>query len=165
MEDSFEEDLLPSGEFQDELLQFDHSTNLINKNNKKRPLFQPTEEDKEEEDSTSVELDDEELSEESLNSTITKKQIKNYTGQEDYTNEKYYQPTGFGQGGLFMANKRRKLQVQHNALLEDEDENGLKIDRPQIFKGLKLYINGLTDNIGLRQLTELIVQYGGVRIG
>ncbi|GAA6064099.1 hypothetical protein JCM10212_004170 [Sporobolomyces blumeae] len=76
----------------------------------------------------------------------------------DYRDGEQYLPTGFGEIGLYLRNKRKKLQVQNKALLEDGQEH------PQLFKGLAIYINGYTESIGLAELTEILVRHGGVYV-
>ncbi|GAA5943146.1 deoxycytidyl transferase [Sporobolomyces koalae] len=76
----------------------------------------------------------------------------------DYRDRPEYLPTGFGEIGQYLRNKRSKLQVQNKALLEDGKEY------PQIFKGLNIYINGYTESIGLGELTETLVRHGGVYV-
>ncbi|KAI5480507.1 DNA repair protein REV1 [Pseudohyphozyma bogoriensis] len=53
----------------------------------------------------------------------------------DYTDSSVYAPTGFGEFGQFMRNKRAKLRIQNDAILEDNPEERA----PQIFKGLAVY--------------------------
>ncbi|GAA5963651.1 hypothetical protein JCM3765_003531 [Sporobolomyces pararoseus] len=73
----------------------------------------------------------------------------------DYRDGQEYLPTGFGEGGLYLKNKRKKLKVQNAALREDG------IEYPQIFRGLRVYVNGYTESIGLGELTELLIRHGG----
>ncbi|GAA5912847.1 uncharacterized protein JCM6883_004850 [Sporobolomyces salmoneus] len=73
----------------------------------------------------------------------------------DYRDGQEYLPTGFGEIGQYLRNKRKKLIVQNQALMEDGQEY------PQIFAGLRIYINGYTDSIGLGELTEILIRHGG----
>lgn len=59
----------------------------------------------------------------------------------EYTDAAMYQPTGFGDIGNFMRNKRLKLGMQHRAMLEDEGEHE---ERRQIFKGLHVYVGEIS---------------------
>ncbi|GAA6022393.1 hypothetical protein JCM11491_001576 [Sporobolomyces phaffii] len=77
----------------------------------------------------------------------------------DYRDGNEYLPTGFGEIGQYLRNKRRKLQVQNRALLDD---GGAAY--PQIFAGLSIYINGYTESIGLGELQELLIRHGGVYV-
>ncbi|BGO96474.1 hypothetical protein RTG_02166 [Rhodotorula toruloides ATCC 204091] len=72
----------------------------------------------------------------------------------DYRDQHFYEPVKFGEFGKYMRNKRKKLQVQNKAMLEDGEE------KPQIFRGLRVYINGFTDGVTHPELVELLVQHG-----
>lgn len=89
-----------------------------------------------------------------------------------------YGVTGFGEGHKFGQHKRRKLEHQHQARRWDES---LVADRPQFFQGLAVYVslrsilarkgadeleqvNGLTEDLGLKELQELIVLHGGTYV-
>ncbi|KIO32567.1 hypothetical protein M407DRAFT_18608 [Tulasnella calospora MUT 4182] len=73
-------------------------------------------------------------------------------------NENYvYGAANFGGFGEYMFRKRAKLQIQ-NVQLADEDEGTKK---PQIFKGVAIYVNGFTDP-PFQDLREMIMAYGGV---
>ncbi|GJN88999.1 hypothetical protein Rhopal_001970-T1 [Rhodotorula paludigena] len=76
----------------------------------------------------------------------------------DYRDSAFYDAVHFGEFGRYMRNKRAKLQVQNKALLEDGKE------RPQIFKGLRVYINGYTESITLPELQNLLILHGGVYV-
>lgn len=56
---------------------------------------------------------------------------------QEYTDADYYKPTGFGEIGNFMRNKRRKLGVQLDDLRAHDPDAA---SRPQIFKGLAIYV-------------------------
>ncbi|GAA5879513.1 hypothetical protein JCM3774_002704 [Rhodotorula dairenensis] len=73
----------------------------------------------------------------------------------DYRDQSFYEPVKFGEFGKYMHNKRLKLKVQNAALLEEGE------GRPQIFKNLRIYVNGFTESITLPELTELLVRRGG----
>ncbi|GAA5990963.1 hypothetical protein JCM10908_000100 [Rhodotorula pacifica] len=73
----------------------------------------------------------------------------------DYRDQSFYEPVKFGEFGKYMHNKRLKLKVQNAALLEEGAE------KPQIFKNLRIYVNGFTESITLPELTELLVRHGG----
>ncbi|BGP07607.1 deoxycytidyl transferase [Rhodotorula toruloides] len=73
----------------------------------------------------------------------------------DYREQQFYEPVKFGEFGKYMRNKRKKLQVQNKAMLEDGEE------KQQILRGLRVYINGFTDGVTLPELIELLVQHGG----
>ncbi|GAA6041064.1 hypothetical protein JCM8097_004699 [Rhodosporidiobolus ruineniae] len=79
-------------------------------------------------------------------------------GQQDAQKDDTYEPLEFGEFGRYMRNKRAKLQNQNKALLDPADE------RPQIFKGLSVYINGYTDKITLPELQHLLILHGGVYV-
>ena len=96
---------------------------------------------------------------------------------EDYNDAEFYAPTGFGEIGNFMRNKRRKLAVQLGDL-RDTDVDATT--RPQIFKGLAVYvssrflggiglelpilqINGYVAE-GLQQLIKLLTLHGGTYV-
>ncbi|KAL8280488.1 hypothetical protein RQP46_007136 [Phenoliferia psychrophenolica] len=74
-----------------------------------------------------------------------------------------YQITGFGQGGLFQRNKRKKLLIQNDQRRTDDLEPGAA-PPPQFFRSLAVYINGFTEGARLKQLSELLVRHGGVHI-
>ncbi|BGP39652.1 deoxycytidyl transferase [Rhodotorula kratochvilovae] len=77
---------------------------------------------------------------------------------EDYRDQAAYNPVGFGELGRFMRNKRVKLQVQNRDRVEHADEG------PQIFQGLRVYINGYTDGVTLPELQNLIILHGGTYV-
>ncbi|GAA6025370.1 hypothetical protein JCM8202_002800 [Rhodotorula sphaerocarpa] len=81
--------------------------------------------------------------------------VERRSDDNDYRDQEFYEPVKFGEFGKYMRNKRRKLKVQNAALLEDGQE------RPQIFKNLRIYVNGFTESITLPELTELLVRHGG----
>ncbi|BGP24218.1 DNA repair protein REV1 [Rhodotorula toruloides] len=76
----------------------------------------------------------------------------------DYRDQHFYEPVKFGEFGKYMRNKRKKLQVQNKAMLEDGDE------KPQIFRGLRVYVNGFTDGLTLPEVIELLVQHGATYV-
>ncbi|GAA5890528.1 hypothetical protein JCM5296_005074 [Sporobolomyces johnsonii] len=76
----------------------------------------------------------------------------------DYRDGDQYQPIGFGEFGTYMHNKRKKLQVQNSSKLEGGET------RPQFFKGLRIYINGYTESIGLGELRDLLILHGGIYV-
>ncbi|SCV66945.1 BQ2448_5591 [Microbotryum intermedium] len=78
----------------------------------------------------------------------------------DYTDGNEYGVTGFGQGGLYMQNKRRKLMVQQAAFKEDHGGE----EKPQFFKGLAVYINGYTKEVTVQELSRLLTLHGGVYV-
>ncbi|KAK4691018.1 hypothetical protein P7C70_g9438, partial [Phenoliferia sp. Uapishka_3] len=74
-----------------------------------------------------------------------------------------YQVTGFGQGGLYLHNKRKKLTIQNDARRIEDLQEGQ--ERPvQFFDKLAVYINGFTEGLGLKQLTELLLKHGGIYV-
>ena len=54
----------------------------------------------------------------------------------DYTDAAFYEPSTFGGIGNFKANKRSKLRLQYDDLVDQGTEQ-----LPQIFKGLHLYVS------------------------
>ncbi|GAA5990517.1 hypothetical protein JCM11641_006115 [Rhodosporidiobolus odoratus] len=78
--------------------------------------------------------------------------------EKDYRDAAQYEALNFGDIGIYLRNKRAKLQVQNEALLEGEGE------KPQIFKNLAVYINGFTEGISLPELQHLLVLHGGVYV-
>ncbi|GAA5939241.1 hypothetical protein JCM1841_002930 [Sporobolomyces salmonicolor] len=76
----------------------------------------------------------------------------------DYRDGDQYQPVGFGEFGTYMHNKRKKLQVQNSSKLEGGET------RLQLFKGLRIYINGYTESIGLGELRDLLILHGGTYV-
>ncbi|KAL8279058.1 hypothetical protein RQP46_008516 [Phenoliferia psychrophenolica] len=72
-----------------------------------------------------------------------------------------YQVTGFGEGGLYMRNKRKKLLIQNDQRRTEDLEAGAP-PPPQFFAGLVVYINGFTEEMGLKQLSETLIKHGGV---
>ncbi|MBW0460612.1 hypothetical protein O181_000327 [Austropuccinia psidii MF-1] len=74
--------------------------------------------------------------------------------------EAAYEPLGFGEIGKYMANKRRKLQVQQSALRQTDTQSQT---RPQIFAGLVIHVNGYT-NPPISEIRDLIVLHGGIYV-
>ncbi|KAG8907971.1 deoxycytidyl transferase, partial [Tulasnella sp. 417] len=73
-------------------------------------------------------------------------------------NENYvYGAANFGGFGEYMFRKRAKLQIQNDQLADEDD----KTKKPQIFKGVAIYVNGFTDP-PLQDLREMMTAYGGV---
>ncbi|TDL15611.1 hypothetical protein BD410DRAFT_103290 [Rickenella mellea] len=63
------------------------------------------------------------------------------TAGGDYTDNHTYGASRFGEYGEYMARKRAKLQIQNAEL---DDSNGLSDSKPQIFKGLAIYVSYLS---------------------
>ncbi|KAM0752441.1 DNA repair protein [Meredithblackwellia eburnea MCA 4105] len=103
---------------------------------------------------------------------------------DDYDNPAYA-VTGFGQGGLYLRNKRKKLDIQYRANNEetlvveaetrrrinlakgDQEGDGvpLELEKPKpLFKNMSIYINGYTEKVGLDELHRLIHRHGGTYI-
>ncbi|ORY56432.1 hypothetical protein BCR35DRAFT_309834 [Leucosporidium creatinivorum] len=76
--------------------------------------------------------------------------------KQDYRDDAAYEITGFGEGGKYLRNKRKKLAHQRQDLLEQDG-----VQRPQLFKGDSIYINGYTEGITQPELANLIVLHGG----
>ncbi|KAA1128206.1 deoxycytidyl transferase [Puccinia graminis f. sp. tritici] len=68
-----------------------------------------------------------------------------------------YDPIKFGEISKYMTNKRKKLKLQESALRENEQGNS---NRPQIFSGLVIHVNGYT-NPPLSEIRSLIILHGG----
>ncbi|KDE03975.1 hypothetical protein MVLG_05544 [Microbotryum lychnidis-dioicae p1A1 Lamole] len=78
----------------------------------------------------------------------------------DYRDGNEYGVTGFGQGGLYLHNKRRKLMVQQAAFKEDHGGE----EKPQFLKGLAVYINGYTKEATVQELSRLLTLHGGIYV-
>lgn len=114
----------------------------------------------------------------SLGNQRLRKSSKNLlTHQFENENGDEYAGTGFGDFGLYMANKRRKLQNQAQELIlqqnkaQESDPNMAKNYRLEIsenktiFQGCVIYINGYTGiEYSSEELQRMIVLHGGVHI-
>ncbi|GAA6050278.1 hypothetical protein JCM3770_002767 [Rhodotorula araucariae] len=77
---------------------------------------------------------------------------------EDYRDQAAYDAVSFGEFGRYMRNKRAKLQVQNRDLVEQAK------GRPQIFHGLRVYINGYTEGVTLPELQNLLILHGATYV-
>ncbi|KAK4053705.1 deoxycytidyl transferase [Microbotryomycetes sp. JL201] len=90
-----------------------------------------------------------------------KDDVKEYDSDEAYYegDDGAFDVTGFGEGGKYLANKRKKLTKQIDALVRHEQrETGISF--PQIFGGMAVYVNGLTPGIPLNSLYKMMRERG-----
>ncbi|ORY78482.1 hypothetical protein BCR35DRAFT_291934 [Leucosporidium creatinivorum] len=85
--------------------------------------------------------------------------------EKDYRDDAAYTPTGFGEIGNFMRNKRIKLAVQYQAR-KSEVEQTDGVELVQLFRGVRVHINGHTTTSGhtLRSLIRLLTLHGATYI-
>ncbi|KAK4058880.1 deoxycytidyl transferase [Microbotryomycetes sp. JL221] len=113
-------------------------------------------------------FDDDDDDDERLHSTSShhhRLETDHHNNQPVDSDEEYYNAndgtfdvTGFGEGGKYLANKRKKLTKQIHALIRHEQrDSGHQPD--QIFAGLAIYVNGLTP-IPLNSLYKMMAQRG-----
>ncbi|KAM0792191.1 hypothetical protein ACM66B_004888 [Microbotryomycetes sp. NB124-2] len=87
--------------------------------------------------------------------------VKDYDSDEAYyqNDDGAFDVTGFGEGGKYLANKRKKLTKQIDAQVRHEQrETGITL--PQIFKGMAVYVNGLTPGVPLNSLYKMMRERG-----